>query len=425
MKNIHKFKHHLMLVGALLLGLSSCKKDIEKGVLVGSKGTPTISTVRTVSKSTVDSSRTSTYHYIKANGKDSVVVFQNLNPLVTAFDSTTVTGKIGNYYAVMGEHLGSATTITINGVNVLFNRALNSDNSVVFAIPSNVPVVQPQSNELVVTTLYGSVTYKFTTLPPAPTIRAVTEFNFTAGSRLMLKGQGFIAVTGIKLTTGGAAVNYTVQGDSILTLTMPATTATQSTLTFSYTSAASVGKPLQTASTLSFVNIDNNYQLFANGAIQNGWYDGSWAHPSGPVATAPSMLSGKGSFLLTYPAGGWQIEGFASNTGINYDPAYKFLSFWIKGGVADHTLVLVGDAMKGGDNQVQNANAYAAQLIKAPKDVWTYYKIPLTHNATASTTTSLNLWETSNTAKTIRFFLQGMSGDVNESIYVDEVMLVK
>jgi hypothetical protein len=428
MKKTITLKHYLVLACALLLGLASCKKDIEHGVVVGSKGTPTISSVRTLGRSVNLPTDSVKYHYITAKGKDSVVTFSNEAPVVTPLDSMTVTGKIGSYYVAKGDHLGSVTKITLNGVNVLFNKALGTDNSVVFSIPSNVPVLQPQPNELAITTLYGTATFKFTTLPPAPTITGVTEYNFTAGTKIIAKGIGFKNLKGIKLNSiDSAVVNYVAQGDSILTLTMPATTATQATLSFAYTSDAAVGQTLHTGSSVSFVSIDNNYLFFANGAIQNGWYDASWAHPSGPTATGPSMQSGKGSYLLNFPAGGWQLEGFGNNTGINYSADYKFLTFWIKGGTADHTLVLVGNTLVGGDNQVQNANAYAGQLVKVPANVWTYYKIPLTNSATAKATTALNLWETpANTAlKGLRFFLQGQSGDVNESIYVDEMMLVK
>ncbi len=412
-----------MLAGALILALASCKKDIQNGVLVGSKGTPTVTSVRTISNSKVDSSRTSTYHYYKSNGTDSVVTVANYNPVLSAFDSTTVTGKLGNYYAVLGTHLGSATKITINGVNVIFNRALASDNSIIFSIPSNVPYVQPQSNALVITTLYGSVTYTFTTLAPAPTISVVSDYNFTSGTQITVKGTALSFVTGIKLKNTNDVVTIVSKTDTTMVLKMPTSTVNRAVLAITYTSGSNT---LVTGSAQEFINEDKAYQIFLNGALQNAWTTNSWASPSGPVATAPSISSGKGSFLATYPAGGWQIEGFANfYPGYTYDPTYTYLTFWVKGGVADHTLVLVGDKMKGGDNQVQNANAYAAQLIKAPKNVWTYYKIPLTHNATASTTTSLNLWETGNTATTLRFFLQGMSGDVNETMYIDEVMLVK
>ncbi|MVN22748.1 hypothetical protein [Mucilaginibacter arboris] len=422
MKKISKIKYHLILASALILAFASCKKDTKNGVLVGSNGTPTISSVRTISKSTIDSSRTSTYHYYKSNGTDSVVVQQNLNPVVTAFDSTTTTGKIGNYYAAIGTHLGSVTKITLNGINVIFNRALASDNSVIFSIPSNTPYVQPQSNTLVITTLYGSVTYSFTTLPPAPSVTSASDYNFTSGTQISLKGTGLSFVTAIKLQNTTDAVTIVSKTDTSMIVKMPSSTVSRAVLSFTYTSGTN---SLHTASTLEFINIDKAYQIFANGALQNAWTTNSWASPSGPSANAPSK-SGLGSFVATYPAGGWQIEGFANYyPSFTYDISYKYLTFWVKGGVADHTLVLVGDKMKGGDNQVQNANAYAAQLIKAPKNVWTYYKIPLTNAATVSTTTSLNFWETGKTATTLRFFLQGMSGDVNETLYFDEVMFVK
>ncbi|QJD96478.1 hypothetical protein HH214_11635 [Mucilaginibacter robiniae] len=421
MKQTNNLIKYLLSAVLLVIGFSSCKKD-SNGQLEGSKGTPTISSVRTISKSVVDSSKTETYTTIASNGTSSSTTVSNYNPQISAFDSTTTTGKLGNYYAAMGDHLGSATKVMINNVSIPFNRALNSDNSVIFNIPSSIPYVQPQPNTLTIVTLYGTVTYSFTTLPPAPSISAASDYNFTSGTKITLKGTGFSAVTAIKLRASNEAVTIVTKADTQLVVTMPKSTATRSTLLFTYTSGSST---VQTASGQEFVNIDLAYSIFTNGQYQNNWTNNSWANPSGATPTAPS-ISGQGSFVATYPAGGWQIEGFANYSGgFKYDASYKYLTFWVKGGTVDHTLVLVGDQMAGGDAQVQNANAYAAQLIKVPAKVWTYFKIPLTTSQSSTNVNQLNYWAKGNTATTLRFFLMGQSGDVNETYYFDEVMFVK
>ena len=175
-----------------------------------------------------------------------------------------------------------------------------------------------------------------------------------------------------------------------------------------------------------FNDLDNAYTIFYKDNIQNGWENHSWSYPSGTVTEASH--SGNASFRANYPAGGWQIEGFdgynAPGSGIPYSPDYKYLTFWVKGGVMPHTLVLVGDQMKGGWGQVQNANAYAAQLIPVPANVWTFFKIPL--GPPSSTNVNLlNFWATGNLGQSLGFFLQGMDGDVNEVMYFDEVAFLK
>jgi hypothetical protein len=142
----------------------------------------------------------------------------------------------------------------------------------------------------------------------------------------------------------------------------------------------------------------------------------------------PHAYGGTASLEASYPAGGWKIEGWANWwPGFAYDPGYKYLSFWVKGDIADHKLVLVGDKMAGGYGQVQNANAYAAQLVDVPPGVWTFVKIPLAPQSTAysQTSTLLNYWANGSPANQLGFFLQGMGGDVDETMYFDEVAFLK
>jgi hypothetical protein len=418
MKKILEIKH-LVLAGLLILGLASCKKDDNGGVggTSGGKGAPTITSIRTVNKTTNDTV-TATYTTYDSKGIATTTTSQNPTTQITAFDSTTVTGKLGNYYAVMGANLGSTTKIELNGVSIYFNRALNSDNTVIFNIPSTVPYVQPQANTIVITTLYGSVTYKFTVLPPAPTVISVSDYNFVEGRQLTLNGSGLSSVTAVALKGTTVTATIVSKSDKQMVIKMPATTASRATLLFSYTSGSNT---LQAATGQEFVDIDNNYAIFAKDAFQNAWGDNSWASPSG-VATGPSV-SGTKSLVATYPAGGWQIEGFANwYPSFPYDPAYKFLTFWVKGGTVDHVLNIQGDKMANGYGQ----NATSTP-VKVPANVWTYVKIALDPpSATvADNATTLNFWKTGTTAQQLGFFLKGQTGDVNETMYFDEILFVK
>jgi len=412
-----KFKQlknlYWVLSALMVVGFASCKKMNSEGFTPGT-GAPVITSVRTLSKSTVDSMLIHSTVTYNSSGISTTVSYNNYTPQVTAFDSTTVTGNLNNYYVLIGSNLGSTTKIAINGVTIYFNRAFSSDNTVIFQIPTTVPYVQPQPNTIVVTTLHGTVTYKFTTLPPPPTITAVSDYDFQAGTQVTLTGKGFASVSDVKLRATGDEVGIVSQNDSTLVMKMPAkSAATESTLLFTYTSGAN--PTAQTASTTTFNDLDN---------FQNSWSNNSWASPSG-VSTAASH-SGTASAEATYPAGGWQIEGWANYyPSVPYDPTYKYLTFWVKGGTVTHTLVLVGDQMVGGYGQVQNVNAYPAQLITVPPGVWTFFKIPLSPSQSSTNGNLLNFWANGSPAKQMGFFLQGMSGDVNETMFFDEVAFIK
>lgn len=424
MKKINKIKPNLLIAIVLVIGIISCKKTENGGIggTTGGKGAPTVSSVRTVSKSTVDSTRTNTYTTYNSSGVATTATTSNYNPVITAFDSTTVTGKLGNYYAVIGTNLGSTTKILVNGVSVLFNRALNSDNSLIFSISTTVPYVQPQSNTIQIVTLYGSVSYPFTVLPPAPSLTSVSDYNFTAGTQLTLTGSGLSFVTAINLQNTSDVVTIVSKSDVQLVVKMPATSVTRAVLSFTYTSGTN---SLHTASKQEFVYIDKAYAIFANGAFQNSWGDNSYAQPSGASATAPS-ITGKGGIIASYPAGGYKVEGEANYyPSFAYDPSYKYMTFWIKGGTVDHTLFLVGDqAYSGYGNSLTATTAAAAQVVVVPAKIWTYYKIPLGTGATM-----LALWgsnpTTATVTKQIGFFLRGSTGDVDETLYFDEILFVK
>jgi len=434
MKNIILTTKNLSWILAALLAFSfaSCRKDNSLGYVAGT-GAPTISSVHTLSKS--DTSKTPrVITEVDNNGNITIdTVDYPINP--AAFDSVTTSGNKQDYYVIYGKNLGSTTNITFNGVVAYFNRALISDNSLVVSIPTTVPTVGTgATNKLVVTTLHGSVSYTFVTLTPVPTITSASDYNFWGGSQITLSGFGFATVSSVGIVGSTATCTIVSQTDAAITIQFPATVIpgineTNLQLTYVYNSS---GSTKVATSTQTFDDLDNAYNVFYKNNYQNSWIDNSWAHPSG-LSTAASH-NGSASIVASYPAGGWQIEGSAGWNGpaggIVYDPAYKYLTFWVKGGVADHVLVLVGDKMVGGYGQVQNANAYAAQLISVPANVWTYFKIPLTAPSTpfSKSSTLLNFWANGTTAQQLGFFLQGgltNVPDVNETLYFDEVAFIK
>jgi len=386
-----------MLAGLLALGFASCKKQNSLGYTPGT-GAPVVSSVRTLSKSLVDSITKiyTTYDSTGAASKDTV---KNPPSGYTAFDSTTTTGNLNNTYEILGQNLGSATKLTINGVNVFFNRALGSDSRLIFTIPSNTPYTQPQPNSIIITTLYGKVTYKFTTLPPPPTILTYNTNDFTANAELSFTGHGFAAVTAVKLKTTGDAVTIVSQTDSTITLKMPASAATTTPLQFTYTAGANTGATA--VSEVKFNDLDNEYVIFADG-YENGWFSNSW----GPGAPSTAYAkTGTTSFAFTLPKGNWWADGFGNNSPLQ-TAGYSTLAFWIKGGLESYTLYLTADTRSGGFG-----NSDQSLGITVPANVWTYIQIPLT-TAKLQGSEHFGLWTPG-------------PNDQDETFYLDDVALLK
>jgi hypothetical protein len=393
-----------ILSALMVFGFASCKKMNSLGFTPGT-GAPVISSVRTLSKSVVDSSRIHSVTTYNSTGIATTVTYNDYTPQATAFDSTTVTGNLNNYYVLLGSNLGTTTKIVINGVSVYFNRAFSSDNSVIFQIPTTVPYVQPQPNTIVVTTLYGTVTYKFTTLPPPPTIVTETTNDFQTGSSITLTGKGFASVSAVKLRATNDVVAIASQNDSTLVLTMPKSTATQSTLLFTYTSGSNPSA--QTASTAVFNDLDNAaFQVFTDG-FGNGVWGNSWG-PNGTSTNPANVKTGTTSFFVTYPQYNWWIGGWGFNTPLTN--TYSYLTLWIKGGVQDETLDFISAAGNGGFG-----NSDQTVTLTVPKNVWTYFKLDISKT---------DMFATAQTTSAFGFYIRGPNG-ASETIYFDDVVLWK
>jgi len=405
MKKILNLKNYLLLAGLLVMGFSSCKKADSNGGINGAAvgtGAPVISSVRTLSKSKVDSSLTTTITTYSSTGIATSVTNPDYTPQITAFDSTTTSGNLNNYYVLLGSNLGSTTKIAINGVSIYFNRALNSDNSVVFDIPTNIPYVQPQPNTIVLTTLYGTVTYKFTVLPPPPTIVTESTNDFQAGSSITLTGKGFASISSVKLRATGDAVTIASKNDSTLVMTFPKSAATHTTLLFTYTSGSNTGA--QTASTAVFNDLDNAAYIVFTDNYGPGVSGQAWG-TFGTSTVPANVKTGTNSYYVTYPSGNWWIGGWGFSPPL--PNKYTYLTLWIKGGFQTETLNLISSQGNGG-----YGNSDQTTQLTLPPTVWTYFKIVV-----GQTDMFLNGQTTGN----FGFYIRGPNGG-DETIYYDDVV---
>jgi hypothetical protein len=192
-----------MLSILMVVGVASCKK-LEAN-LVGGTGAPTITAVHTVSKTT-NPAQTSSVTTYNSSGIPTTVTTNNTNNVVTAFDSITTVGKGGTLYRIQGTNLGSVTGITFNGVTAYFNDALVSDNSIIVAVPTTAPYGANQAGVLIVTTLHGSATYKFSIQQPPPTITSFNPVAGAAGDTITINGVVLDGATSVTFGTVAAKI---------------------------------------------------------------------------------------------------------------------------------------------------------------------------------------------------------------------------
>lgn len=398
MKPIYKKQKNTLFLFLLLVatGIGACKKDDVEG----GKGAPTISRVRTISKSYVDSKLTTTITTYDANGNPTSTTFANTTPQVVAMDSTTTEGNLQNMYAIIGTNLATVTTVSFNGVSVYFNKALGSDSTILVGIPKTTPAGPTQSNILAVTTLYGQVDYKFSILLPPPTVTDVSNYNFSAGSEITLTGIGLASVTDVQLGTSAAKATIVSKSDTQLTIKMPVTTLNSTTLLLIYPTGQAAAKQV-------LVNLDQTYHFFTED-YGTDWSGNFWG--SGEISAAAAK-SGVKSLKLNYAKGNWSANGVANYAaGLPANGGYTYLSFYIKGGSQDYTLYITGDKRAGGYG---NGDQSAPITVKA--GIWNYYKIPLS---------TLGLWATGSPSNNLGFWIKGPDAQ-DESFYIDDWVLVK
>jgi hypothetical protein len=188
MKNTYKLFYGVLAL--LMIVAYSCKKSD-----VGGTGAPTITRVRTVTKNDT------TTGVVKRITLDSSIT--QTTTKIVGFDSTVTSGGLGNQYAIVGTNLLTTKSVSFNGVNVYFNPALLTDNSIIITIPSltstasQVPFGPSQSNKLIVTTKYGTVTYNFPIRQPAPVITSFLPQVANPGDTVTITGQVFNDVTAV------------------------------------------------------------------------------------------------------------------------------------------------------------------------------------------------------------------------------------
>ena len=402
-----------------ILTYASCKKYNYLGYTPGT-GAPTVTSVHTYYK-TDSTPRYDTIVTYNSSGQPTYTI-NKLGPVPVPFDSVTTAGSLGNYYLIEGTNLGDATSVTFNGYVAYFNRSFSTDHSILVQVPSKTPYYGSKATDsLVVTTTHGKVGYKFTILPPAPTVSGYSDFDFTStgGYQMTLTGIGFATVTAVTLNgtlSGTSPVTIVNQNDSVMVISFPSSTVTRGMLSFAYNSG---GTTLTAHASQELVNLDVAYPVFSGGAISPGW--GSWSWDNATV-TNTVAITATNSWNAQFSGGGWKVDGFRNGggnatDGLAYSPDYTYLVFYVYGGTAKETLYIEwGNAgfSNGGSNEINAVSVLPNQ--------WNYVKIPIstllwntgTTNWAANSTQNLN---------TCAFFMN--SNSVTEQLYFDDVVLVK
>ncbi len=299
---------------------------------------------------------------------------------------------------ITGTGLGDIRSIIFDSGNVAasLNPNFNTNSAVIFRVPAD--AIPAKQNIILTNGLGKQIVIPFNVLG-LPTILEVSNYNFTSGTRITLTGKNLDDVSKVVLNTTQEALTVVSKTKTSVQVAFPAgSTTTRSTLSITNTAGT-------ITTTQEFINMDKAFKIFTD-QYDNGLQNASWG--SDAFISTTVFKSGTASVGKTYAAGNWHQMGFGWNQIANDN--YTFLTFWIKGGTADYPLWISTATSPGGF-----ASFNEFDKINVPKNVWTYFKLPVS---------TLNLWATGTSFNQIGWRIQGPNGD-DQTFYLDDVMFVK
>lgn len=110
----------------------------------------------------------------------------------------------GDWIIIKGQYLATAYKVDFNGVLAADSLLYVDDTSVTVKIPAVLP--DPSDNPITVTTRYGSATYNFRILQPAPVITSFDPMMGSTGDTVTITGNHFGGVQSVKFDAISAII---------------------------------------------------------------------------------------------------------------------------------------------------------------------------------------------------------------------------
>lgn len=303
---------------------------------------------------------------------------------IIAKDSATTTGMRSNVYAIIGNNLATTTKVTFNGYDAFINSALIRDDNIIITIPSNTPW-KGVSNELVVTTKYGSVTMPFTIQQPGPKITSFDPLAAAAGDIVTITGDIFDNVTRVTFDSTEAEIVSATSTE--IKVKVPA--GIVQAYVYVFTPGGTAKSPA--AFGFKFVAYDD--------ALAPGWWEGSW---SSAVDLKNTVIVKRGTYAIqeqyTGGYGGFQIGNGGATIDLDGFSAVKISIFGGPG--TDGKLVKL----------VLNGDYDHGVTLTLKENAWSDFTVPLSQLNSPATLQSI--------------VVQEFSGNAPSIIYLDDIGLI-
>jgi hypothetical protein len=313
---------------------------------------------------------------------------QTINPTIGAISPGKGSG--GDVVTLTGSGLSNIKTVVfdLGDVPVAFNPNFNTDNAVIFRVPSAANV---GAQHIVFTTFSG---YQFSapfTILPIPSFSSVYPAEWSAGNTVTVTGNYLGTVNHVAFSASADTAVIVSATATKLVLKMPASLVANTKLV----ATNDVGT---STSGFSLINMDQQLAFFTEG-YGTKTQDWSWDNSS---TSTDFAVSGNTSLKEVFSAGGGQGLSFHQDDTMTL-ANYQYLSFWVKGGTLDNQIKVFPDAVIAGTS--------GSATVSVPAAIWTYITVPM---SSFSAVTSCQ-----------RFDFQITGPTVDQTLYFDNVILVK
>ena len=282
--------------------------------------------------------------------------------------------KYGEWIVIKGAHLATTFKVEFNTVLVADSMYYADDSTVTVKIPANLP--DPINNPITVTTKYGTATYGFKIMQPAPIINGFNPEAGATGDLVTISGNHFNGVTEVKF--GTAVATIVSKSNQELKVNVPA----------GVTSAfITVTTPVGTVT--SGLRFGFKYIIYDE-RLLTGWSNTSYSSTAvfnhnttvkrGTTAISNAYTVGFGGFRVSKAAPALSLAGYS---------AIKFSVFGGLGTEGKRARVII------------NGVSTTAFQIVLKEGAWSTFEIPLSNFNNPATLSSIEIKEYSGAIVTV------------------------
>lgn len=233
----------------------------------------------------------------KKNDNLGAPVITGLRAISPAPDDSMLTQVIpGQLVVIQGKNFNDARQVFVDGFQASINPALNTNNTMVITVPSEIifNALNPdEANTIKLVTTGGETVFKFPVVPPPPVITAISNEFAHAGDKITLTGS-FLYTVNTVIFPGGQEVSDGITSDAAgksLQVTVPDGIVAGATDSIAVVTAGGIGRAA----------FNNTFGIVANfnwGDPKFGWQ--YWGGINSDDASA--FPGGWGNYIEIKPA---------------------------------------------------------------------------------------------------------------------------